>query len=400
MSPETQSILMLQGLVLATSLVCAVYVASVPRQDTTSDRMALRYFLGHFALMCAAVATYYVQFLPIGDYFLVVAYLGNGTLAILATYCLWYGVRWKQGRPPRRAHDIVFACHALGTTHLVFYLEVEQGVPMPLLRAGFYANLALILLATWLLLRGEAHQGMRMLRRSLLLIVALQIVTAAVNLIDPENLLYQQHQLVLLQVVSLICVLGGVYALYLYDAVERHHRESITDPLTGLYNRRYLDERLQAETARAQRTGEPLSLIACDIDHFKRINDTHGHGVGDQALIAIANTLQSTARTTDIVARAGGEEFLVVAPGTDLQNASALAERLRQHVAESHPLVGEVSLDLTASFGVAELSADHDALMAEADAALYKAKEQGRNRVVTGREPPPAFVAPRQTTNA
>lgn len=373
--------MMLQGLVLATSLTCAVFVASAPRQDTETDRMALRYFLGHFALMFAAVATFYIQFLPIPDYFVVLAYFGNGTLGLLAIYCLWYGVRWRQGRPPSARHDALFAANALLTTALIFYLDVNHAIPMPLLRAGFYCNMVAILMASWWALRGESHPGMRMLRRSLLAMALLQLTTAGINLYFPGDVLYQ-HLLAVLQVVSLICVLGGVYSLYLYGAVEKHRRDSITDPLTGLYNRRYLDDRLSTESTRAKRTGEPLSLIACDIDHFKQINDTRGHTAGDQALIAIANVLREAARTSDIVARTGGEEFVVLAPDASADDATELAERLRQQVAGSRPVVGGRPLAVTASFGVAQVTGSASQLLELADSALYHAKEQGRNCVV------------------
>ena len=376
----TQTVLMLQGLVLATSLTCAVFVASVPRQDTEADRVALRYFLGHFALMFAAIAIYYVQFLPVPDYFLVLAYFSNGTLALLAIYCLWYGVRWKQGSAPTRRHDALFTSNALITTVLVFYLDVGHGIAMPILRAGFYGNMVIILLATWGALDKEAHPGMRMLRHALLAMILLQLTTAGLNLYYPGDLLYQ-HMLAMLQVVSLICVLGGVYSLYLYSAVERHRQDSITDALTGLYNRRYLDDRLRAETTRAQRSGKPLSLITCDIDHFKQINDTHGHAVGDQALVAIAEVLRKAARQSDVVARAGGEEFAVLAPDTALDNAARLAERLRQQVGDCRSVVADGPLSLSASFGVAQLSDTADRLLEAADSALYRAKEEGRNRV-------------------
>lgn len=381
MTADSLSVMMLQGLVLATSLVCAVFVASAPRQGTETDRVALRYFLGHFALMFAAVATYYVQFLPIPDYFVVLAYFGNGSLALLAIYCLWYGVRWKQGRPPTRCHDALFTANALITTLLVFYLDVGHGIAMPLLRAGFYGNMVAILLATWCTLGEESHRGMRMLRRALLAMVLLQLTTAGINLYYPGDLVYR-HLLAILQVVSLICVLGGVYSLYLYSAVERHRRDSITDPLTGLYNRRYLDDRLSAESARAHRAGEPLSLIACDIDHFKQINDGHGHLVGDEVLKAVGQHLGKTVRGVDVVGRWGGEEFIILVPDTGIDEAGQLAERIRDEIQR---LSFDDISGVTVSIGIAEPREDESLtpVLERADGALYRAKREGRDRVVS-----------------
>ncbi|MEH3146551.1 MAG: diguanylate cyclase [Methylobacterium frigidaeris] len=156
-----------------------------------------------------------------------------------------------------------------------------------------------------------------------------------------------------------------------------------TDLLTGLFNRRKLDEAVEAEAGRARRQGGPLALILGDIDHFKSINDQHGHKVGDGVLIALAAALRAGARGGDILGRWGGEEFMVVCPETDLATASALAEDLRRRIeATALPAVGA----RTCSFGVAVLAPGEstDSLVTRADAALYRCKRLGRNRVEVG----------------
>ncbi len=153
-----------------------------------------------------------------------------------------------------------------------------------------------------------------------------------------------------------------------------------TDALTAIYNRRKFNQLIKTEIARAQRYGEPLSLIILDIDHFKQVNDTFGHKAGDRVLVALANLMRSTSRAVDIIARWGGEEFVVLAPGTDVTTAATAAERLRERIARrSFPSCGAV----TASFGVAGYRAGDtaDQLFTRADGALYKAKQKGRNRV-------------------
>jgi diguanylate cyclase (GGDEF)-like protein len=153
------------------------------------------------------------------------------------------------------------------------------------------------------------------------------------------------------------------------------------DALSRVANRRKLDETLAAETARSRRYGRPLSLILADIDHFKRINDTHGHGVGDEVIRVFARILADGARTADLVARYGGEEFAVLLPETGVEEAFQLAERLRQAVeAGAYGEVGKV----TASFGVAGLGAAGTPaeLIKAADRGLYEAKQGGRNRAV------------------
>ncbi len=152
------------------------------------------------------------------------------------------------------------------------------------------------------------------------------------------------------------------------------------DPLTGLYNRRKLDENFRLEVERAGRYGRPFSAILFDIDHFKTVNDRYGHSAGDDVLVQMSAWLQAALRTTDIPGRWGGDEFLVLCPETGLDTALQLADRLR-HDYEGYDFPGAVRL--TASFGVAAHRSgrtDSDILQS-ADAALYRAKQGGRNRV-------------------
>lgn len=160
---------------------------------------------------------------------------------------------------------------------------------------------------------------------------------------------------------------------------------SRTDGLTGLFNRRYWQERYEREYRLSVRNkNTPSSLMILDIDHFKRVNDTHGHQAGDEVIRTLADLITETMRTTDIIGRYGGEEFVVFLPNTDLSNAKIVAERLRQK-SENCPVVYEdITISFTISVGLAEFSADYPSPMAwleEADQALYSAKNQGRNRV-------------------
>jgi len=158
---------------------------------------------------------------------------------------------------------------------------------------------------------------------------------------------------------------------------------SITDRLTGLFNRLKLDQAFAAEIDRSQRYEHPLSMIMFDLDHFKSVNDTYGHQVGDDVLVAIATLLKESIRTVDIAGRWGGEEFLVICPETNIDGAVALAEKIRESIRSyDFPSVGQK----TASFGVSEYKAGEDAnaFTQRADEALYSAKENGRDRVETG----------------
>ena len=164
---------------------------------------------------------------------------------------------------------------------------------------------------------------------------------------------------------------------------EQAHR----DPLTGQYNRRYLDATLQRELLRCAREGHPLSLLMVDIDHFKAINDTHGHPVGDEVLRQMGLILATHARSHDVVCRYGGEEFLLMLPQLPLTQALLRAEQLRRAVSGHTFLTDAGEVAVTLSVGVA-CYPDHghtvDELLRNTDHALYQAKREGRNRVIQG----------------
>lgn len=163
---------------------------------------------------------------------------------------------------------------------------------------------------------------------------------------------------------------------------------SQSDALTGVGNRRYLDAALQREVTRALQTGQPLSVVMADLDHFKVVNDTHGHQAGDAVLAAFGAQLRQNTRASDVVARFGGEEFLVLMPDTGLVSATDWAERMRALSAAT--TVPPLTSPVTVSLGVAELepgitnpSEAIYRLVERVDAALYRAKRAGRNRVAT-----------------
>jgi len=162
---------------------------------------------------------------------------------------------------------------------------------------------------------------------------------------------------------------------------------SVTDPLLGIYNRRYLHTKLPEEVARARRYNTALSIVMADLDHFKAVNDTHGHQTGDSVLQHAVTMARSTLRQSDWIARYGGEEFVIVLPETNVQGAMAVAERIRRLCAETPASVTPARITVTASFGVVGLhetapsADDSDTMLREADAALYESKHSGRNRV-------------------
>jgi len=186
-------------------------------------------------------------------------------------------------------------------------------------------------------------------------------------------------------------------ALANLDLREQLRSQAIRDQLTGLYNRRFLEDALTRETGRSARSGEPVAVAILDVDHFKRINDTYGHEAGDAVLRELGQVLLKTIRKTDIVGRFGGEEFLMVLPNTDGIRAAIVAERVRK-AAEEHVYKYKESLvRVTTSAGVASVPANaqvHDEtdLLKASDQALYRAKQASRNRVILDRASMPTDV--------
>lgn len=164
---------------------------------------------------------------------------------------------------------------------------------------------------------------------------------------------------------------------------QAHILLSRTDRLTGLMNRGYWEERLNDEFKRFQRSQEPMSLVIFDIDHFKKVNDSYGHAVGDEAIRFTATTLLSMSRDVDICGRYGGEEFTVILPNTQLSGAQVFCERLREKIAVNTLKSHGCELAFTVSLGICELSSDivsAQAWLIAADGALYDAKQTGRNK--------------------
>lgn len=160
----------------------------------------------------------------------------------------------------------------------------------------------------------------------------------------------------------------------------------LTDPLTGLWNRRHFDLRLREELGRARRYSAPLALLILDVDRFKRVNDRFGHPEGDRVLQLLSSMIRDGFRRSDVVCRFGGEEIAILAPNTGIDEALALAERTRERISQTViPLAGE-PYRITISVGLAAVRADDtpEALLARADAALYAAKQDGRNACRVG----------------
>jgi diguanylate cyclase (GGDEF)-like protein/PAS domain S-box-containing protein len=191
-------------------------------------------------------------------------------------------------------------------------------------------------------------------------------------------------------------LLAGISDITPQKRLEERLRElAMHDELTGLYNRRHFIELAEAELARVRRTGTPLSLVMVDIDHFKRVNDFFGHAIGDLALKELASAMRETLRGSDVPARFGGEEFVLLLTDTGLEGALSVTERLRERVGRAEVPAGQDrAARFTISAGVAELAAGEsfESVLARADEALYRAKAEGRNRTLSSLPPATSIV--------
>jgi diguanylate cyclase (GGDEF)-like protein len=209
--------------------------------------------------------------------------------------------------------------------------------------------------------------------------------TLLVRADDPRRVWHKSERLLLRTVADQVALAVSHARLFL-----QIQQQALTDALTGCVNRRAFDLQLERDLSLATRMSHPVSLIMLDIDHFKTVNDTHGHDAGDTALRFLADLLRAELRGVDTAARYGGEEFAIILPQADLAGALIVAERLRARLADTvMPVVGHI----TASFGLATFPQHTDSskeLVTIADRALYEAKHGGRNRICT----PPAELAP------
>jgi diguanylate cyclase (GGDEF)-like protein len=186
--------------------------------------------------------------------------------------------------------------------------------------------------------------------------------------------------LVLAPLALVLCV--AVLSTPLMHSDIQHRSDAVIDQLTGMLNRKALGARTHELAQQSAVTGEPVGVIIADLDRFKRVNDTHGHAVGDMVLKEVAYLLRKQLRAFDLAYRLGGEEFLILVPGSDVEHTAELAERLRERIA-ANPLGEDLAVTMSLGVGASARSErfDYNAVFAEADAALYRAKRSGRNRV-------------------
>jgi diguanylate cyclase (GGDEF)-like protein len=297
-------------------------------------------------------------------------WLGWWTLAPLALAALGFRIAEPHTEGSERPEYWIFAAWAGTEIAIAVAVGISGGPTTPTM--AWFA-IPVVTLSARFSLRGVLMG----LGFTLALMITVGLLTAADPILHDPTLLIAP--------VALVAAVAMLSTALMRSDLE-HRNEAVIDPLTGMLNRNALASRVAELAQQSELSGEPVGLILADLDHFKQVNDSLGHAIGDAVLKDVAYVLRKELRAFDLAYRLGGEEFLVVLPGATLEESVAVAERLRGAV-EALDVAGEVGapIPITASVGAArwEGCAERlDALIGRADAALYAAKEAGRNRVV------------------
>lgn len=300
-------------------------------------------------------------------------------LAWMGALCFHLWLAWRSNQP---------GCDIRPVLHWSWILIFSQSL-LAVLMLGPTADFQNYLLAT--LPAGFQSLQRPLLQKLLQAGVIIGFFLACDIWLDTDSGVYPQPDWVLhafahVNAIGTCAMLAGMahaQALTVREAQESLSRAATTDVLTGLLNRRAISSFAGTEAARCQRKNEKLAFVICDVDHFKRVNDTWGHAAGDKVLKRVSAVLKSMLRGYDGIARWGGEEFLIVLPDASAAEAAVIADRIRQTVLGSRVEFEEQLIEVSMTFGVTALAPGEtwQASVARADEALYRGKEAGRNRV-------------------
>ncbi|MDO6719660.1 GGDEF domain-containing protein [Psychrosphaera sp. 1_MG-2023] len=369
--------------ILCSSIISAAFMMFSPVAESTNAKIVTRYFSLFFFLTCFAFCFYLFRpFIPellsilIANLF----FLGN-------LYALKFGLRWRISQyhhihqcPKAITHISIFVVSQVG---LYLFLDDSQ-----LARSTNHALNSIYILATSLTIIWHDKTrpptfGEKSLKIAVYFAIMCFVTVPIAYVYIPNNYQYMSV-LLLLQVLSVLMMMGGLQSLLMSDTINQHYELSIRDPLTGIYNRRYFFDKVK--DCHMDFDKEPHSIIMCDIDFFKRINDNYGHDIGDLVIVEIATLITRHTGELGIAARFGGEEFTILLHNHGLKKGLDFAEELRHLVRAIRVNTHKGQIRVTASFGVAEVwdIPDIDLTIKLADQALLAAKANGRNQVCAG----------------
>lgn len=383
MSGELQALYSYAAINVFLNVVAGAFYALSPLRRHSQFRVPIHYFTLFFILLAAGYAAFAMSFPQLN----LLSIVATNSSIVLAFYAINLGFKYRKDP---RAHERKERDYGIAALNLAALLFTNVGVfyfllDDPVIRTAILsANCCLIFVATLKhVVRGKsASHGEKIALIGAGLSIVFSLLTLLILKFSNSMFTYMAA-LTVLQSLTTLIILGGTLTIFLSDLSEKYYEDSVTDELTGLYNRRYFLRQSDILVSSARRHDFPISIILCDIDDFKKVNDCYGHEAGDKALSAFSQILKSASRSEDICARIGGEEFVVLLPQTESSGAITLAERMRARL-EAHTLeTVNGKVDLTASFGVVTFDMHNsvELYLRQADNALYKAKQLGKNRV-------------------
>ena len=370
------------SIIVILSVCASVFFYANPARKDEQYNKSLSYFSAFFALSALGFTSFAFSI----NQFKVVAIFCTNFLLVSAFFCLLHGFKQRL----KQEHTLVFKTFSYWATSLSVAL-LNSALHLAFPEEHFARTILLLSTIIYLTLLATQHVSLKSEKQSygektaqytLYISVACLILLLAILLVTRNSLLYLSLLTVAYSAV-LVLLMGSIQTMFLSDFANKFKKESNTDFLTGLYNRRYFMRTAQEFIDLSKRSNSPSCAIMLDIDDFKFINDIFGHDIGDQVLQNVAEILNSTIRETDICARIGGEEFCIFLSNTDLAGACLLAERIREKATALITPSSICDVKVSLSFGVSAVSDNNSLLdtIKHADRALYFAKENGKNQV-------------------
>ena len=368
--------------VVLLNLISAGFYLLHPIRHSPYQKTSLNYFLAFFLLFAFGFVIYSLS-LSYSSKLIVPL---TCFCFIAAFYCLKYGFIWRLHHYAQPVYKVpTFYFHLLlviGVNGYIFQYIYDSN----LIRIAFLlSNCCLIAVFSIKHVAANPPEhsfGEKVAVTGLMLSICAALALLLLLKVTNDPFVYVSALMVTQSLVVLV-ILGSTLTMALSDISKLYYEDSITDVLTGLYNRRFFLSQASLAVKTASRHDFPISIIICDIDNFKLINDTFGHDIGDKAIIEFSQAIKTAARETDIIARLGGDEFIILLSKSDAKGAFGLADRMRELTAAIHLESDKGEVKFTASFGVSsfESTIDIESNIKEADLALYVAKRVGRNNV-------------------
>ena len=372
------------------SVIAGLFLYVIPVDRHSNARVSLAYYLLYFF----AVAVAYVWYISRAFIDIHVSVFFTNLFVLTAAYAVLFGCYWRYNHQIHlHRHGAILHIPAFAVAQTLLSVYYSDYYIARLLFTYVNAGLVYVYAIYVYNKCSRAHNEPINFINIGIVAIMVSVLVVPVTYYASADIQVFASILLLIQNCLTTVLFGCIFSSFMFDVIQRYKSISVIDDLTGLYNRRSFLEQSTKLLKAAERHQFPISMVLCDIDFFKRINDKYGHLVGDLAIQQCANCLTAGTRDNDIVARFGGEEFVILLPQSDIEGAKVIANRICQRIADIRLKVDHYEIRLTASFGIASMhqQTSLEAALKSADNAMYFAKENGRNQVRSEDE----FMQPR-----